>query len=281
MAYTYQTLTQALSRAGIDQPACEASLLLEHFAGVSYATLMTDRDRVYNLPVLESAVTRRLSREPLQYILGEWDFCGCTFRVTPDCLIPRPDTEILVEAAIKALPRNARVADLCTGSGCIAIATLSHRPDVAADALELYPQTLALAVENANRNGVTDRFNPIEADLLGDGSAKLSPRAPYDAILSNPPYIPTADIAALSPEVHKEPFAALDGGEDGLVFYRAILRGYAPLVKPGGLILLEMAYDQAEDLKALVAQYLPEASVEILRDLGGNDRVTKITLPTH
>lgn len=281
MAYTYQTLTQALTRAGIDQPAYEASLLLEHFAGVSYATLMTDRDRVYDLPALESAVTRRLSREPLQYILGEWDFCGCTFRVTPDCLIPRPDTEILVETAIKALPRGARVADLCTGSGCIAVATLYHRPDVTADALELYPQTLALATENANRNGVTDRFNPIEADLLGDGSAKLSPRAPYDAILSNPPYIPTADIAALSPEVHKEPIAALDGGEDGLVFYRAILRDYAQLVKPGGLILLEMAYDQAEDLKTLAAQYLPEASVEILRDLGGNDRVTKITLPTH
>lgn len=281
MAYTYQTLTQALSRAGIDQPAYEASLLLEHFAGVSYATLMTDRDRVYGLPALESAVTRRLSREPLQYILGEWDFYGCTFRVTPDCLIPRPDTEILVETAIKALPRDARVADLCTGSGCIAVATLYHRPDVTADALELYPKTLALATENANRNGVTDRFNPIEADLLGDGSGKLSPRAPYDAILSNPPYIPTADIAALSPEVHREPIAALDGGEDGLVFYRAILRDYAQLVKPGGLILLEMAYDQAEDLKALVAQYLPEASVEILRDLGGNDRVTKITLPTH
>ena len=281
MAYTYQTLTQALSQAGIDQPAYEASLLLEHFAGVSYATLMTDRDRVYDLPALESAVTRRLSREPLQYILGEWDFCGCTFRVTPDCLIPRPDTEILVETAIKALPRDARVADLCTGSGCIAVATLYHRPDITADGLELYPQTLALAVENANRNGVTDRFNPIEADLLGDGSAKLSPLAPYDAILSNPPYIPTADIAALSPEVHKEPIAALDGGEDGLVFYRAILRDYAQLVKPGGLILLEMAYDQAEDLKALAAQYLPEASVEILRDLGGNDRVTKITLPTH
>ena len=98
--------------------------------------------------------------------------------------------------------------------------------------------------------------------------------------MSNPPYIPTADIAALSPEVHKEPIAALDGGEDGLVFYRAILRDYAQLVKPGGLILLEMAYDQAEGLKALAAQYLPEASVEILRDLGGNDRVTKITLPT-
>ncbi|MBQ7911391.1 MAG: peptide chain release factor N(5)-glutamine methyltransferase [Clostridia bacterium] len=281
MAYTYQTLTQALSRAGIDQPAYEASLLLEHFAGVSYATLMTDRDRVYDLPALESAVTRRLSREPLQYILGEWDFYGCTFRVTPDCLIPRPDTEILAETAIKALPRGARVADLCTGSGCIAVATLYHRLDVTADALELSPQNLALATENANRNGVTDRFNPIEADLLGDGSAKLSPRAPYDAILSNPPYIPTADIAALSPEVHREPIAALDGGEDGLVFYRAILRDYAQLVKPGGLILLEMAYDQAEDLKALAAQYLPEASLEILRDLGGNDRVTKITLPTH
>jgi release factor glutamine methyltransferase len=280
MAYTYSTLTQALAGAGIDEPAYEASLLLEHFAGVSYATLMTDRHRAFDLPMLESAVTRRLSREPLQYILGEWEFCGCRFKVTPDCLIPRPDTEILVETAIRSLPKNARAADLCTGSGCIAVATLFHRGDLTADALELYPNTLALATENAQINGVYDRFTPIEADLLGDGLTKLTPPAPYDAILSNPPYIPTADIPALSPEVHREPVAALDGGTDGMTFYRAILRDYAPLVKPGGLILLEMAYDQAEDLKRLAAEYLPEARVEILRDLGGNDRVTKITLPT-
>lgn len=279
MAYSYRTLTDALSRGGIDEPAYEASLLLERFAGVTYATLMTDRDRLYDDTALETAVARRLTREPLQYILGEWEFYGCTFTVTPDCLIPRPDTEILVEAAIRALPKGARIADLCTGSGCIAVATLVHRPDVTADALELYPNTLALATENAARGGVSARFTPIQGDLLGNGVDLLSSRAPYDAILSNPPYIPTADIAALAPEVHREPFAALDGGDDGLLFYRAILRDYAPLVKPGGCILLEIGYDQADALRALAAEYLPNATVEILRDLGGNDRVTRITLP--
>lgn len=279
MAYSYKSLTAALAAVGIDPPAHEAALLLERFAGASRATLMTDRDRLYAAPELENAVTRRLSREPLQYILGEWEFFGCDFTVSPHCLVPRPDTELLVETAIRVLPPNARVVDLCTGSGCVAVATLVHRPDVTADALELYPETLKLACENAQRNGVTPRFTPIEADLLKDGASRLSPRAPYDAILSNPPYIPTADIEALSPEVKREPFAALDGGADGLTFYRAILRDYVSLVKPGGHILMEMAYDQAGDLKRLAAEYLPTAAVEILRDLGGNDRVTHITLP--
>ena len=280
MAYSYITLTEALSKAGIDEPAFEASLLLERIAGVSYATLMTERSRLYDLPALETAVSRRISREPLQYILGEWEFYGCPFTVNEHCLIPRPDTEVLVEAALKLLPKGGRIADLCTGSGCIAVATLVHRPDTTAHALELYPETLALATENASRNGVSDRFVPVCADLLDGGVDALTTNAPYDAILSNPPYIPTAAIDALSPEVHREPFAALDGGEDGLIFYRAILRDYAPLVRPGGLILLEMGYDQADDLTRLTHEYLPRANVEILRDLGGNDRVTKITLPT-
>ena len=279
MAYSYRTLTDTLAREGIDEPSFEASLLLERFAGVAYATLMTERDRLYDVPELEAAVARRLTREPLQYILGEWEFMGCLFSVNPDCLIPRPDTEILVETAIRVLPQNAHVVDLCTGSGCIAVSTLVHRPDVTADALELYPKTLALAVENAARNGVSRRFTPVEADLLDRGKDQLISRAPYDAILSNPPYIPTADIRDLSPEVHKEPMAALDGGTDGLTFYRAILRDYAPMVKPGGYILLEMGYDQATALQELAAAYLPHANVEILRDLGGNDRVTKITIP--
>jgi release factor glutamine methyltransferase len=273
-------LTETLSGAGIDAPDFEAFLLLERFAGVSRATLMTDRRRLFDIPALEDAVSRRLAREPIQYILGEWEFFGCTFTVNEHCLIPRPDTEILVEAALRALPKNARVADLCTGSGCVAVATLVHRPDVIASALELFPETLELAVHNAARNGVSERFTPLRADLLSDGVQALSREAPYDAILSNPPYIPTAVIDGLSPEVHREPVAALDGGADGLIFYRAILRDYAPLVKPGGHILLEMGYDQADALRALAAEYLPSATVEILRDLGGNDRVAKITLPT-
>ena len=280
MPHSYRSLTAALAAVGIEEASAEASILLEHFASVSYATLMTDRDRLFSIPALEYAVERRLKREPLQYILGEWEFFGRIFTVSSHCLVPRPDTEVLVETAIPLLPEGAHIVDLCTGSGCIAIALLACRPDITADALELYPETLALAAENARRNKVDLRFFPICADLLGDGARVLTPRSPYDAILSNPPYIPTADIDGLSPEVKQEPFAALDGGEDGLTFYRAILKEYAPLVRPGGHILLEMGYDQGEALSSLALEYLPAASVEIISDLGGNQRVVKLTLPS-
>lgn len=281
MIYTYKSLTDTLATAGIDEPETEAALLLEHYFDVSYATLMTDRAREYQNPALDAAVAKRKERYPLQYILGRWDFFGCTFTVSEHCLIPRPDTEILVETALRALPKNARIVDLCTGSGCIATAVLKHRTDVTADALELYPETLRLAERNAADNRVSDRFTPILADLLGDGIAHLVDRAPYDAILSNPPYIPTAALAELSPEVRREPQAALDGGEDGLIFYRAILRDYAPLVKAGGHILLEIGYDQANQIRTLAAEYTPNASVRIVQDLGGNDRVVHITLPNN
>jgi release factor glutamine methyltransferase len=279
MDYTYRSLTQAMETGGVEDPATEAALLLEHVFGVSYATLMTEPHRTYTSPSLDTALARRLEHEPLQYILGKWDFFGCRFTVNEHCLIPRPDTEILVETALKVLPRGAKIADLCTGSGCIAVALLHSRPDMTAHALELYPETLKLAVRNAEDNGVAARFSPVEADLLRDGMEKLTPHAPYDAILSNPPYIPTAVIQGLSPEVHREPRAALDGGEDGLTFYRAILKNYAGLVRPGGQILLEIGYDQADALRALAHTYLPTASVRVLQDLGGNDRVVRITLP--
>jgi release factor glutamine methyltransferase len=235
-----------------------------------------ERDRLYDSPALEEAVRRRLAREPLQYILGEWDFFGLPFTVSPHCLVPRPDTECLVEEAIRLIPKGGRFIDLCTGSGCIAVATLANRPDLQAAALELYPETLALAVKNAADNGVAPRFTPVEADLLQGGAQALEGFAPVDAILSNPPYIPSSVIPTLAPEVRQEPAAALDGGEDGLVFYRAILRDYVRLLAPGGLILLEIGYDQGEALRGLCAQYLPEAEVDVLRDLGGCDRVVRI-----
>ena len=279
MPYSYKTLAAALRAVGIDDPETEASLFLEHFAGVTYATLLADRDRIYDVAALDAAVARRLAREPLQYILGAWEFCGHRFTVNEHCLIPRPDTEILVEEAIRRLPAGAKFADLCTGSGCIAVATLCHRPDTRAVALELYEETLALATENAASNGVSERFSPICADLLSGGVDALATHAPFDAILSNPPYIRTGDLDGLAEEVQKEPRAALDGGEDGLIFYRAILRDYAPTVKPGGLILLEIGYDQADDLRALCTELLPDADLSVIRDLGGRDRVVAITLP--
>ena len=279
MSYSYQTLLQALSAAGIEEAAEEAALLLEHFAGVTRVTLMMDRGRVYEIPALDAAVARRKEREPLQYILGTWEFFGLPFAVNPHCLVPRADTECLVEEAIHRIPTGGRFADLCTGSGCIAVATLANRPDLSAVMLELYPETLALAEQNAAANGVSPRLTPVLADLLQGGDAALEPYAPFDAILSNPPYIPTSVIDGLSPEVRREPLAALDGGGDGLVFYRAILRDYVSLVKPGGLILLEIGSDQGEALQALCADAIPAAEVQVLRDLGGCDRVVCITLP--
>ena len=279
MPYSYRSLMQALQTVGIDEAADEAALLLEHFAGVSRVSLVTDRDRTYDLPALDAAVRRRLERYPLQYVLGEWEFFGLPFAVDERCLVPRPDTECLVEQAIRVIPRGGRFVDLCAGSGCIAVATLANRPDLTAAALELYPDTLTLACQNAAANGVAARLTPVCADLLKGGTEALAPLAPFDAILSNPPYVPTAVIGGLSPEVQREPFAALDGGEDGLTFYRAILRDYAALLKLGGSILLEIGWDQAAALTELCAAYLPASSVSVLRDLGGNDRVVSITLP--
>lgn len=275
MAYSYQSLTKALINGGIDPADAkeEALLLLTAFAGADRVTFLCDRHKTYDTPALTAAVERRLTRYPLQYILGAWDFFGCTFKVNESCLIPRPDTELLVETAIRELPRGGTFADLCTGSGCVAVAILKHRPDLTVVALELYPETLSLAVENARLNGVADRFIPLRADLLVEGREALTAYAPLCGIVSNPPYIPRAVVDGLAPELFYEPRAALDGGEDGLVFYRKILADYASLTADGAPLLLEIGYDQGDALTALGATYLPESSVEIIRDLGGNPRV--------
>ncbi len=284
MAYSYRTLREALATLGVDDPAEEAFLLLSHTEGLSRAAILSDRHRLYDSPTLHDALRRRAEHEPIQYIIGEWSFYGCRFAVSPACLIPRPDTEILVETACRLLPKHTRFLDLCTGSGCVAVATLVNRPDLTADALELFFETLAIAEKNAAVNAVRDRFTPVCADLLAGGDNALRAlHAPacgglYSAILSNPPYIPSRIIPTLSPEVAHEPHAALDGGEDGLTFYRAILRDYASLVTPGGLILLEIGYDQGEALCSLSHSLLPSAEVQVLPDLAGHDRVVVIRL---
>ena len=271
---TYRRLCRMLQDAKIENAEWDALCLMERFCAVSPSLLRSAPDREYENADLENAVRRRLLHEPLQYILGKWDFYRQTYEVSPDCLIPRSDTEILVETAIRLLPIRARFADLCTGSGCIAISTLAERPDTTAVALEKYPNTLALAERNAKKNKVDARFGGILADVLSpvpslDGEA-------FDAILSNPPYIPTTDIAALSPEVHAEPKVALDGGEDGLLFYRAILKHYAPLLKKDGFFLFEIGFDQADALVALGKENC-FAHTHVIRDFGGNDRVIYIS----
>lgn len=269
----YPELCRLLREGNVENAELEASLLAERLCGVSRARLMTDPTCPLTHPDLADAVARRIAGEPLQYILGEWDFYGETYRVSPDCLIPRSDTEILVERAIKLLPKGARFADLCTGSGCIAISTLAHRPDCTAHAVDLFPRTVALARENAERNGVSDRLTLSVADVLDPNT--LGDEAPFAAILSNPPYIRTEVIDTLARELFREPRAALDGGADGLIFYRTIVKQFASRLADQGFFLFEIGFDQEDDIKNIAAEHGFACTVE--KDLSGNPRVALLT----
>ena len=270
---TYSELFRRLCEGGVADASGEAAILAERLCQTPRARLVTNPDCPLSHPHLEDAVRRRISGEPLQYILGEWDFYGETYRVTPDCLIPRSDTELLVEKAIKLLPKNARFADLCTGSGCIAVSTLVHRPDCTACAVDLFPRTAALAGENAERNGVKDRLTVSVADVLDP--ACLSDEPLFDAILSNPPYIRSEVIDTLERELFHEPRAALDGGEDGLIFYRTIVKNLSSRLSDKGFFLFEIGYDQEDDIRTIAAEYGYGCTVE--KDLSGNPRVALLT----
>lgn len=270
---TYQDLCARLKQANIDSPEWDAALLLEHFCKVHPSAVGLDPTADYSSQALEKAVKQREARFPLQYILGEWSFYRQTYEVTPDCLIPRSDTEILVEEAIRRLPHGAHFADLCTGSGCIAISTLCERPDTTAYAIDKFVATLAVAMRNASKNGVANRLSLSVADVLKDGA--LPSEMQFDAILSNPPYIRTSVVGELAPEVLAEPAAALDGGSDGLLFYRAILQNGKKHLKAGGFFLFEIGFDQAEDITRL-AKEAGCPTCQIIKDLSGNDRVAWI-----
>ncbi len=266
---TYGELCFRLQQAGIENAEWDAALLLEHFCAADPTTLRFHADRDYTSEALEAAVAKREARYPLQYLLGEWHFYRQTYEVSPDCLIPRSDTEILVEAAVLRLPKGACFADLCTGSGCIAVSVLAERQDTRALAVDKFPNALEMARRNAARQGVSERAEFLCADVL---SSVCASEKSLDAILSNPPYIPTSDLDSLAKEVSAEPRAALDGGEDGLLFYRGILQKYAACLAPQGFFLFEVGFDQAD----AVAELGKEAGfsvAEILKDYGGNQRV--------
>lgn len=270
------TLTQTLQNAGIgDTETCkyEAAILLEHFCGVRRAMLPLRKEEVFRSEELENAVKRRCKRYPLQYLIGEWQFCTEIYTVNSDCLIPRMDTEILVEAADELLPENGRFIDLCTGSGCIAISLLAARPDARGVAVDLFQSTLSLAAQNAERNGVDTRIGFCQADVLS--SEYMKELGTFDLILSNPPYIPSNVIDTLSPEVLHEPRAALDGGEDGLDFYRVLISDYPRYLNEGGKMIFEIGYDEGDEVTRLAES--TGMSCTIRKDLGGNDRVAILT----
>lgn len=269
---TRAELTAALQAAGIEEARTEATALFCAYAGVTPAAAMAEPGLSCDDPRLAEALARRLAREPLAYILGECWFYGERYRVSPACLIPRPETELLVELACESLPRGGRFADFCTGSGCVAISTLVHRPDCTAVALDLSPAAIALARENARLNGVCDRITFLEADLRDAGGvwAEMA-RGPFDLILSNPPYVATADVAGLAPELHFEPKMAFDGGAEGMDFYTLFLEEYRTLLAPCGAFAFEIGADQGDLMRRLCARLGYACRID--RDLAGRDRI--------
>ncbi len=216
---------------------------------------------------LDRAVKRFESGEPLAYIIGEWYFYGLTFKVDRNCLIPRPDTEHVVEKAISLIPKDGYFADLCTGSGCIAISVLKNRADTRAFACDISQEALQITKENARLNNISEsRMELQPADIF---SLKLTEDA-FDVIISNPPYIRTDVIPTLE-TVRFEPKSALDGGEDGMKFYRCIINEFNHALKKDGAFVFEIGYDQGTEIKAIARE--SGFSCEVIRDYGGNNRV--------
>ncbi len=268
---TYKEICKMLHDAGVDAPEWDTQELIGHYCHADRRQILSEPDVEWNNEALRAAVARRCSREPLQYILGEWTFYRQTYAVSPACLIPRSDTECLVEEAIGRLPKGAFFADLCTGSGCIAVSTLAERQDTAAVAVELSEEALELAGKNALRNGVADRLSLEHGDIFKLDNAFFDRYPKPQAILSNPPYIRTEVIDGLQREVAWEPHMALDGGKDGLLFYRTLLQIASTWLSEEGFCLFEIGYDQGADLCALAGQH--GFFCKIIKDLGGCDRV--------
>lgn len=261
--------TARLKAAGCETPALDARLLLQAAAGVSREEIILAPQRMVPDEAVASFrafIGRRASREPVSRILGWREFYGRSFRVTPDTLDPRPDTETLVEAALALMPEGARLLDLGTGTGCIAITLLAERPGASGVAVDVSPAALAVAAENASRLGVADRLTLEAGSWFGPVSGR------FDIIVSNPPYIPAVDIAGLSPDVRNfDPALALVGGADGLDPYRAIAAEAPGHMAQGAHVLVEIGAGQAPDVEAIFAAE-GFAAASRHADLGGHVR---------
>ena len=266
-------LAALLADCGAEYPDAEARMCFDALASSSLPPLPDpdSADAGIADEALYAIAEGRKQRKPIQYLLGKaWFYREC-YEVSEACLIPRADTEHLVEYAIKHLPKNAFFADLCTGSGCVAISVLCARPDCKAIAVDLSRDALAVAKRNARSHKVEDRLSFIETDAL-----TYIPQKPFDAILSNPPYIKREVVPTLEKEVLFEPTMALDGGKDGLDFYRAFCKNSSLYIYKGGFMALEIGFDQKEAIEALAKEQNLHCS--IYKDYGGLDRLAVLKL---
>ncbi len=268
--------SRLLAGAGSEEASLEAELLLAH-------ALNTDRTHLYQRlrdelrPNAEEAfnvlLRRRLSHEPAAYILGRKEFYGLELEVTPAAIIPRPETETLVElalefAAVRQAGRGLRVVDVGVGCGAIAVALAKHLPQAEIVATDVSPQALALARRNAERHQVAERIRFLEGDLLEPLDA------PVDVIAANLPYVRTGDFEAAPPEIHQhEPRLGLDGGPDGLRIIERLLRQAPSRLKGGGALFIEIGEEQGDAARRLATEVFPQARIQVRKDLSGLDRV--------
>ncbi len=270
-------ILKRLEAGGIQEAETEARIILTEYAHVSVSDIFSDPEKELEdeaiVKSIEAVLERRCSGVPLQHIIGKTGFMGFDFRVSPSALIPRPDTEILAEEALKDHHDGSRILDLCTGTGCIIISLMALTNDCYGVGTDISEAALELASENADMI-LSEKRERLELKQ-GDLYDALEDDDLFDVIVSNPPYIRTSDIESLSTEVRDhDPRIALDGGADGLEFYRRIIKGAKEHLRKGGDLLLEIGYDQAEDVSEMMRNN-GFIEVQTVKDFGGNDRVVR------
>jgi release factor glutamine methyltransferase len=268
-----------LSAAGITNARLDAEVLLARIIQKDRVWLITHRDDVLddkNQLDFDETIRRRAKREPLQHIIGNQEFWGLEFKVTPDVLIPRPETELIIEAALSVVEdrnRQVMIIDLCTGSGCIAVSLAKELASAHVIATDASERALAVARENARDHGVADRIRYLEGDLF-DPLEELDIRGRVDIIVSNPPYVRTGDLPTLQPEVRDyEPAMALIAGPEGTEMAMKIIQLAPEYLKKSGALIMEMGLGQAEALTRIVEATGAYSKLEILKDLAGIERV--------
>ena len=267
----YRQGTEMLDEAGRENAGFDARCLIEHLLKIDTTQFMlrrSDKADVQTYNEYMKLIRRRATGEPLQYILGKWEFMDSEFYVGEGVLIPRPETELLVEFAADFLKEKDKpvVFDLCSGSGCIAVSVAKLFPNAEIFALEKYDAAFSYLQKNIEHNGVKN-VRAVKGDLFDKNALTVQP----DLILSNPPYIRSDDIPFLQQEVRREPATALDGGSDGYDFYRAISKIWLPKLKKGGAIAVECSEDQADEISQMF--FLSRSRVDIINDLSGFPRV--------
>jgi release factor glutamine methyltransferase len=275
-----KNVRELTGKAGIEDAQREAELIVSHALGIDRATLYRESNPVPDdiVSKIDEIVRRRVAREPLQYILGFIDFLGLKIKVGHGVLIPRPETELLAEEAIKAISNNnanVNILDLCTGSGCLALALARAFPDALVYGTDSEETAIGYAEENAKTNSIENvlflkgsLFEPLENRI-----AVTDERPVFDLIVSNPPYIRRDDLKKLQPEIRDwEPLTALDGGEDGLDFYRAIIPGARKHLTANGILLFELGIHQAEAVKQMVED-AGFQNISVKKDYAGIERI--------